>query len=328
MQIKKILNKISKYLNNSEEITNIFDKILMQNGRAASNRNLNQKFSNINQAEFQIYSQWGEDGIIDYLIEKIERERNIPKKFIELGVENYIESNTRFLIKNRNWSGLIIDGSEDNIKFIKQDSIYWRHDLTALAKFITADNIDGLIAGSGFSGEIGLLSIDLDGNDYYIWDAIKSANPILVVCEYNSVFGDQHGLTIPYKPEFKRSNEHFSNLYFGASIKALIAMGYKKGYSFLGTSSNGVNAFFIRRDYFNIFERSFDEYPMFPSKFSESRNSIGQLSFLKGDARIKQISNMQVTEVDSNRTLSIGEIVNIYSSEWHHGCKSQHLNND
>jgi hypothetical protein len=325
MFIKKLIKKIRLLLNGKEDIVSYLDRVLILNGMHASQRNAHQKLSNINDAEFQIYSQWGEDGIIDYLIGRIEKKRFIPNKFIELGVENYIESNTRFLLKNRNWSGLVIDGSEENIKFIKEDSIYWRHDLQAKAQFITAENIDKLIADSGFLGDVGLLSIDIDGNDYYIWDAVKCANPVIVVCEYNSLFGDQYEITIPYKRDFLRSNEHFSNLYFGASIRALISKGIEKGYFFIGSSSNGVNAFFIRNDYFDIFENDIDEIAMFPSKFSESRDASGQLSFLRAESRIEQIKNMQIFKVDSSCTMTICDLSNIYSHEWSHGYKSKYV---
>ena len=322
MQIKKSIKKISNFVNNAEVIPDVLDKILMLNGREATNRHKNQKFSSINEAEFQVYSQWGEDGIIDYLVERIGREKYIPNKFIELGVEDYTESNTRFLLKNRNWTGLVVDGSDDNIKYIKQDSIYWRYDLTALKKFITAENVDGVINECGFAGEIGLLSIDLDGNDYFIWDAIKSISPIIVVCEYNSLFGDIYPLTVPYKDDFIRGREHFSNLYFGASINALIRKGKEKGYCFLGTCSSGVNAFFVRSDYFSIFDGELDEYSMYPSKFAESRDYTGQLNFLRGDSRVMQIFNMNIFNIDSGDELLIGDMPKMCTEEWAHGKKS------
>ncbi len=104
-----------------------------------------------NGMEYQVFSQWGEDGIIQWLI------RHIPikeKRFIEFGVENYTESNTRYLLAGNNWSGLVIDGSEENIRYVKRDSLYWRHNLKAVAAFITAENINELIqehfAGGGW----------------------------------------------------------------------------------------------------------------------------------------------------------------------------------
>ena len=124
-------------------------------------------YDNIQEAEFKVFSQFGDDGIIQYLVNRVE----IPagrRRFIEFGVENYRESNTRFLLLNNNWSGLILDGSAENINSIKNDQIYWKHELTAVHSFIDRDNINELIAANGFAGEVGILSIDIDGNDYWI----------------------------------------------------------------------------------------------------------------------------------------------------------------
>ena len=106
--------------------------------------------SSIQETEFRVFSQFGEDGIIQFLISNIE----IPNKtFVEFGVEDYAESNTRFLLINNNWSGLVIDGSQPNVESIKNDAIFWKHDLTALNAFITKDNINSLIA-SRFPGTL------------------------------------------------------------------------------------------------------------------------------------------------------------------------------
>src|SRR5204863_3105813 len=134
------------------------------------------------------------------------------------GVENYTEANTRFLLVNDNWKGLIIDGSEANIQYVKDDDIFWGFDLVAKPAFITRDNINELMSSSSFSGEIGLLSIDIDGNDYWIWECINAVNPIIVICEYNSVFGNERAVSVPYQSDFIARNAHFSQLYFGASL--------------------------------------------------------------------------------------------------------------
>ena len=111
----------------------------------------------INDYEFKVFSQFGEDGIIQYLLSKVDIKN---KTFVEFGVENYTESNTRFLLVNDYWAGLAIDSSEKNINYIKSDPIYHKHTLTAKKAFITRKNIDSLIADEFESKEIGLLSVD------------------------------------------------------------------------------------------------------------------------------------------------------------------------
>ena len=149
--------------------------------------------------ELKVFSQMGEDGIIQYLISNIEIS---SKRFVEFGVEDYSESNTRFLLMNNNWEGLIMDGSEENMKQVYSKDYAWKHSLIAKQAFVTKENINYLLSESGFTGNIGLLSIDIDGNDYWIWDAITVVEPDIIICEYNSVFGSRRAITIPYKNNF------------------------------------------------------------------------------------------------------------------------------
>src|SRR5690606_10773581 len=155
--------------------------------------------------EFQVYSQWGEDGLIQFLVNNIELPRKV---FVEFGVENYTESNTRFLLINNGWSGLVIDGSRENIEFLKNDDIYWRYNIKAECAFITKDNINQILENNGIQGEIGILSVDIDGNDYWVWDAIDSIDPAIVIVEYNARFGTGLAVTVPYDPDFIRAKAH------------------------------------------------------------------------------------------------------------------------
>lgn len=204
-----------------------------------------EEHQDINSHEFQVYSQWGEDGIIQFLVNNVCIENRI---FIEFGVEDYQQSNTKFLLMNNNWSGLVIDSSQENISKIMRDEIYWNYNLKAICKFISKKNINKLIIDNGLAGDIGLLSIDVDGNDFWIWEAINAVNPVIVIVEYNYRLGINSSVTIPYIEKFNRKEAHHSMIYFGASLKALCSLARNKGYIFIGCSSNGVNAFFLRKD--------------------------------------------------------------------------------
>jgi hypothetical protein len=221
------------------------EELRCSNGQVLAALLRNKEIHHIQDAEFHVFSQFGEDGIIQFLINRLPE---IPRIFIEFGVEAYSESNTRFLLKHNNWKGLIIDGSRDNMEIVRNSDVYWRHDLTAVDAFITRENINQLFQNNGFSGEIGLLSIDIDGNDYWVWEEISVVNPALVIAEYNSYFGPERAVSVPYDPSFYRTKAHFSNLYFGASLPALQHLAGKKGYSLLGCNKAGNNAFFIRND--------------------------------------------------------------------------------
>jgi hypothetical protein len=281
-------------------------KVLINLGRIQAEKNKEKKnIKDLEEVEFQIFSQRGEDGIIQYIINQIE----IPHKiFVEFGVEDYTESNTRFLLINNNWSGLVIDGSKENISFIKSDFIYWKYDIIAYQGFVTRENINDLIHKYTDCTDIGLLSIDIDGNDYWVWDAISAIKPRIVVCEYNAVFGKTEPVSIPYDPAFQRTKHHYSNLYFGASLPALCYLAEKKGYDFIGTSGAGVNAFFVRKDVSAPFAKYTAEEGFRLSTNRDSRDKNGNLTFLQAKDRLPIIKNMPVKNVISGESHLIKDL--------------------
>lgn len=260
--------------------------------------NRNKKIiDSLHEVEFKVFSQWGDDGIIQWLINNLDIRE---KSFVEFGVENYSESNTRFLLMNDNWSGLIMDGSEKKVKQIHNSYYYWKYDLTAKAAFVDRENINGLISEK-FQNRIGLLHIDIDGNDYWIWKAIEVVIPDIVIVEYNSVLGLERPITIPYQKDFNRSSAHPSCLYYGTSIKALHHLAKKKGYAFIGCNSSGNNAYFIRKELLNENVKEVTlEKGFVLSKFRESNIDSKQLTYAGGDDRVKIIKGLPVFNVETN----------------------------
>ena len=267
------------------------------------------KISSIIDAEFKVFSQFGDDGIISYLVDHVEIEN---KTFVEFGVEDYTESNTRYLLISRNWKGLVMDGSESNVNSIKKDTIYWRHDLTARSAFISVENVNDLIKKENISGNIGLLHIDIDGNDFWVWKHLSVVNADIVIVEYNSVFGKDHAITVPYDSAFVRSNYHYSNLYWGCSLKALYLLGKEKGYDYVGCNSNGNNAYFIKASKMNdaISAVSLEEGYV-ESKFRESRDKAGKLNYISGGKRLHEIRDMTVYDTEQNKEVKIKELFNL-----------------
>ncbi|MBP2233371.1 hypothetical protein J2847_006709 [Azospirillum agricola] len=266
----------------------------------------------LSDVEFQVFSQMGEDGIIEWLIQ------NLPIRsecFIEFGVENYMESNTRYLLRHRNWKGLVIDASIQNVEEITKDPIFWKHSLSAKSYFIDRENINNILAGSGFDEQFGLLSIDIDGNDYWVFDAIETFRPDIVICEYNAVFGDLHAVTVPYDPAFQRRIAHPSWLYFGASIRALEMAAARKGYVLLGSNLAGHNAFFVRGDLASSL--SIEDRRARPSLIRESRDEDGALSYASGLDRAALISDMPVLDLETGQTVALGSFGTLYSPDWH-----------
>lgn len=313
--IRKILNKVGSQLTFSEKILLEKTAILSAKQLALAYQAL-PSVTDLASTEFRVFSQNGEDGILEWLVAKLPM---IPHTFIEFGVENYLESNTRFLLMNRNWRGLVIDGSKENIDFIKNQSLYWQHDLTAVSSFITAENINTIFKDNNFIGDIGILSVDIDGNDYWVWEAIDVINPAIVVVEYSAVLGDIYPLSIPYQADFYRFNAHYSGQYAGASIAAFNYLAEQKGYQLLGTNSTGVNAFYIRNDLFPILADLIENITIHPARFSDARNEQGQLTFLRGDQRKKLIENLPVVDVETSQKKILAQYDNLYSEKWQKG---------
>ena len=298
---------IARLESSISSLSNNLEHVKISNGKMLSKMNLllysDEIRKDIRKSEFKVYSQWGDDGIINYLINYLDIQK---KEFIEFGVESYWEANTRFLLVNDNWRGLIIDGSERNIEAVKQEDISWQFDLTAVCSFVNAENINDTISKYGFTGDIGLLHIDIDGNDYWVWKAIQVVQPIIVILEYNSVFGVTNPWTIPYNPKFNRTEAHFSNLYFGTSILSAYDLASTKGYDFIGCNSNGNNAYFVRRDKLKGLRPLNPEEGYVLSKFSESRDAEGRLTYIRNENRLKAISGLEVFNTRSGRMERVG----------------------
>jgi hypothetical protein len=201
----------------------------------------------INRYESSVYSQHGEDGILLFIFSKI---GVTNRKFIEFGVEDGTECNAANLAINFHFNGLLMDGDAENVARGRQfyDTMLGsrKAEVTVAQSWITAENINDTIRSHGISGEIDLLSVDIDGNDYWVWKAIDAVAPRVVVVEYNAALGPNRSITVPYQPNFNRWSHHSSGFYFGASLAAFVSLGRSKGYSLIGCESSGANAFFVR----------------------------------------------------------------------------------
>jgi hypothetical protein len=257
------------------------------------------KSPNFNDYEFKIFSQFGDDGLIQYLIKHLKIENEV---FIEFGVGDYSESNTRFLLMYNNWKGFVMDSSEQNMANLKTKNWYWKYSLRNKTAFITRENINGLLAETGYKS-IGLLHIDIDGNDAHILAELdlKELNPSIIIMEYNAVFGKERTISVPYDKDFFRTDKHYSNLYWGASLSALTYIAQKKGYSLIGCNSAGNNAYYVREDLLNetIREKTIEE-AFIMSKFRESRNEDFTLSYLDGNERHEIIKGLNVINLKTN----------------------------
>lgn len=270
------------------------------------------KIKNLSEVEFSVFSQWGDDGIIDWLNYILNFKK---KRFVEIGVQDYYECNTRFILKKKNWSGLVLDMSKKYIDKIKSQSVYWKHNITAKKAYVTAENINQILTKYNYSKNISLLSLDIDGNDFWVMKKLK-INADLIICEFNGIFGDIHEITVPYKKNFDRTREHHSNLYYGCSIKSLVTLLLKKNYFFIGTNSAGNNAYFINATHYQRVKKRIREFKIFPPKFRESRNKKFQKTFLPLKKSINLIQEKNVYNLKKKKLIKIKDLKKIYSKNF------------
>jgi len=292
-------------LRNLKQILTKLDKVQQSLGRIEARQCSVLGQAPVQSLEFQVFSQWGEDGLIHFLTEKV---RSPSRKFVEFGVEDYQESNTRFLLTHKDWAGLVLDSSEENIAKIRSAEFYWKHNLKAFRSMITAENINSVLRENGMEGEIGLLSVDIDGNDYWVWKAIDAVRPDIVVCEYNSLFGATRAVTVPYTPDFSRGAKHSSNLYFGASLSALCTLAQTKGYSLIFSNSSGCNAFFVRNERLGDLKPQSAAQAYVKSSFREARDADTKLLFLSHEEGKKLIGHLPLVELESGKTITVADL--------------------
>lgn len=224
--------------------------------------------------EFSVHSQHGEDGLILFLLGRI----GTPHRFfVEFGVQDGGECNTANLSFNFGWQGLLMEAERQDAvraRELYERRIYRDGQVVRVAReHVRPDNFNALLQQYGVPEEIDLLSIDIDGNDYWVWKALEVVSPRLVVIEYNASLGPERPLTIPYDPEFRYPDKYGSPLYHGASIAALAKLGQQKGYALVGCESWGVNAFFLRADLLTS-----ELQPLAPEEafYAHARRSRGQ----------------------------------------------------
>lgn len=234
MLINLYLKKILKSLWRSEDTQIAYHQELIQKYRSSSLVSLNHK-------EFKVYSQNGEDGIIDEIFRRIGFKN---KEFFEFGAGDGLQNNTTYLLF-QGWKGVWVEPSEKGRH--KLEKIFKRKvadgSLRIYSDFITPENVDQKVSEYKLPSDIDIISIDVDSVDYYIWESLEAIKPRLVVIEYNSTFPISLSMKVP--KDHKVWNGTFI---MGANLRALYDLGKIKGYSLVATDICGVNSFFVRND--------------------------------------------------------------------------------
>ena len=302
--MRRIIARLRALLYSLFDLDRRFDEIKMQQGLVLCELQSRKAPGPLSDFEFKVFSQWGEDGIIQHLV------RNISianRTFIEFGIQDFFESNGRFLLMKDHWQGFVIDGSPSHIARLQSSYFYWQHPLQSEAAFIDRDNVIALLQRSGFDKDLGILSIDVDGVDYHLLERLSEWTPRIVIVEYNALFGSELAVTIPYDPTFRRTQAHYSNLYFGASLPAFQQLLDRRGYGLVGINSVGSNAFFVRRD---VLTRAVPEVEVATcfrqSTFREARDEDGRLLHISALQGRKLLADLPVIDLRTNAVVRIG----------------------
>jgi hypothetical protein len=241
-----MFKSFNQLISSSSISINILENIYRILGRdCIENILTSEKYANPLRLErfgFKVYSQNEEDGIIEEIFKRI---GTLNQTFVEFGVQNGLENNTLYLLQ-KGWQGVWLEGDKEYFKQINKTfaSYIKKASLKVQDTFVTRENIDSVLSTFSFPRELDLLCIDIDGNDYYVWDAIECVSPRLLVIEYNAKFPPPTQWVMDYNPH------HIWDVsdYCGASLSSLTELAEKKGYSLVCCNIVGVNAFFVRKD--------------------------------------------------------------------------------
>ena len=300
-RIQRRLGQLSELLRRVEDLQGAVGRIEMRQLEARSG-----SAKNLRDHEFRVYSQFGEDGIVQYLARTVP----VPNPvFVEFGVQDYRESNTRFLLLNNNWTGLVMDSSAAGINAVRKDHPFYRHTLKAVQAFIDRENINELISSNGISGDIGLLSVDIDGNDYWVWEALDAVNPRIVICEYDNMLGCDRAVVSPYDRTFDKLKAHYSFLYGGASLPALERLARARGYTLVGSNSAGNNAFFVRNDVLGSIPAVTARDAYVRARYRFSRDEKGNMTFLDHAAGLALIADLPLIDLETGATIRVGDLI-------------------
>lgn len=291
----------------------IESRVLTLLGEAAihSQRAARPSFRDLFDAEVRVFSQWGEDGILDFICDAVELPR---PRCLEIGAGNFTQCNTRWLAEARNASVVAVDAREDLVPTIEGLAVSWRSTVIPLQRWVSASNAHD-IAGDAIAqlGGIDLISLDVDGIDYWILKAMDLGAVTVVVVEYNALFGVVRPVSVPDAVRFDRTRAHWSNLYYGASLLAFIRLLEPRGFTFVGTNRPGTNAFFVaaaRLDHWplTVPESTPEALARYVDlRVRESRDEHGHLTRRSPADVARLLAPLPLVDTVSGRALSVAD---------------------
>lgn len=309
---QKIINKISNKIFSNQIFKRKLDDLKLQNGQIFSfflNTKIN-SIQSLDEISFKVFSQNNEDAILEYLILSLKLK---DIKFVEIGTEDYSESNTRYIYEKYNCDGLIVDNTSNLISKVSQHLDVWKGNLAIEENFVNIENINILINKYFPNKSIDIFSLDIDGIDYWILKELPDDISKVIVAEYNPYFGPDLEITVPYSQNFNRSEYHSSNLCWGMSLRALINLMEDKGFDFVGSNSLRNNAFFIKNEFINLLSLdSIDTSNLknfTNARFRENRSKTNKLELSSPDENLNIIQDCKVLNLKNDKIYKIKELI-------------------
>ncbi len=302
--LKKLIRKIIDRL-----FLRKFDDIKIQKGQLFERfleTNL-KKINNLNETHFKVFSQDYEDGIIQFFLKSLNIE-NV--KFVEIGTQDYSESNTRYIFETKKCEGLLIDPTPNLEQKINSFLRVWKNKIIIHNDYIDAENIIELLSKYSFDKNLDLFSLDIDGIDYWVLKSLPHKISKIFVAEYNPFFGEKYEITTPYIKKFDRFQYHHTGFCWGASLKAIIQLMKKKGYIFIGTNRLNCNAFFINEDYINKIELEIPDIN-YLDKYTNAKFNIFKKGYKKTHSfsEIKDnLNDLLVFDINSEKLIKFDDL--------------------
>ena len=308
----KIKERLNNFLSNIFKKNDAQSKLMLGSIFLKLAKTEYDTIKNLQEAEYKIFSQTGEDGIIDFLTSKLHISNS---KFVEIGVGDYSECNTRYIYEKSFSKGLIVDIEHDLKKKVSKNIDLCRGLLEIENIEVSALNINQILEKYELNEKLDLFSIDIDGIDYWVIEKLKSRISKIFVAEYNPTFGHNLEISIPNIKNFNRFQAHYSGCYYGASLKAIIKLMHSKGYEFLGTNKLNFNAFFVESELSHNFQnikknlKSLDYFTTI--KIRDSKNPKGKFDFLTRKERLEQLRDLEVIDVSQskNKRCKINDLI-------------------
>jgi len=303
LKIKKIIKFLISLLKSQRELDNIKIQIARN---FFLNLRLNLKnIKDIEQVFYKVFSQNDEDGIIQYLLYSLKIKN---PKFVEIGTENYSESNTRYIYETSYCDGLIIDGHKNLKGEISKYLPLYKGNLKIYNNFIEPESIIEILKKNNFDKDLDIFSIDIDGIDYWVIKELPNKISKIFIAEYNPYFGPDLEITVPYIKNFNRTNYHYSNLCWGSSLKAIINILKTKGFTFIGSNGLKNNAFFVLNESSNLISLNQPNQNLFEytnAKYREGRDINNNLTYHNPLDVINIIEDCEIIDLKDNQKKKI-----------------------